>query len=56
MILMEYRVKIRIEYWEKLSEIFDYYHAINENLGFRFYQETDKALQRIIENPKKMPK
>lgn len=48
---MEYHIKIRIEYWEKLSELFEYYHSINEDLGIRFYQAVDKALQKVIEAP-----
>lgn len=48
---MAYPFKIRGEYWEKLSEVFEYYSSINESLGVRFYRETDYALQQIIENP-----
>lgn len=44
-------LKIRIEYFEKLSEIFEYYRSINEDLAIRFYHEADAALLRIEENP-----
>lgn len=48
---MAYPFKVRVEYWEKLSEAFEYYNSINEQLGIRFYRETDNALQKIIETP-----
>ena len=48
---MAYQIKIKEEYWEVLSEVFEYYSSINENLGQRFYRETDIALVKIAERP-----
>jgi len=48
---MAYQIKIKEEYWEVLSEVFEYYSSINENLGQRFYRETDIALVKITERP-----
>lgn len=48
---MAYQFKVRIEYWGKLSEVFEYYSKISQELGVRFYRETDKSLQLVKDNP-----
>lgn len=48
---MEYHIKIKEEYWINLSAAFEYYSSINEELGIRFYRETDSLLSEISIQP-----
>ncbi len=48
---MVYNLKIKEVYWINLTESFEYYFAINEQLGLRYYQETDAVLMKIYERP-----
>lgn len=48
---MAYHIKIKEEYWENLSEAFEYYSKISEDLALRFYRETDVLLNEIMMRP-----
>lgn len=48
---MVYHINIKEEYWENLSEAFEYYSQISEDLALRFYRETDMLLNEIMTRP-----